>query len=111
GNLRGYAGTPLLAERYTTFNLELGPSLKIAGLSPFIFYDRGAIWPVRDANSLTRANAGVALSFGGSQSRLFGATLLSELALRVYFPLWLSHPLPGEKQRQFRWYFALGKSL
>jgi hypothetical protein len=111
GNLRGYTGTPLLAEKYATFNLELGPAVEIAGLSPFIFYDRGAIWPARDANSLTRADAGVALSFGGSQSRLFGAALFSELAFRVYFPLWLSHPLPGEKQRQFRWYFALGKRL
>jgi len=111
GNLRGYTGTPLLAEKYATFNLELGPSLNLAGLSPFIFYDRGAIWPARDANSFTRANAGVALNFGGSPSRLFGATLFSELAFRVYFPLWLSHPLPGEEQRQFRWYFALGKSL
>jgi hypothetical protein len=111
GNLRGYTGTPLLAERYATFNFELTPSIKIAGLSPFLFYDGGAIWPTRDANSLARANAGAALSFGGSQSRLFGATLFSNLAFRVYFPLWLSHPLPGEKPRQFRWYFALGKSL
>jgi hemolysin activation/secretion protein len=111
GNLRGYTGTPLLSERYATFNLELSPAMQILGLSPFIFYDRGAIWPTRDANSLTRANAGAALSFGGSPSRLFGAALFSELAFRVYFPLWLSHPLPGEEQRQFRWYFALGKSL
>jgi hypothetical protein len=111
GNLRGYTGMPLLAERYATFNFELGPSIKIAGLSSFLFYDGGVIWPTRDANSLTRANAGVALSFGGSQSRLFGAALFSELAFRVYFPLWLSHPLPGEKSQQFRWYFALGRAL
>jgi hypothetical protein len=111
GNLRGYTGTPLWAEKYATFNFELGPSATVAGFSLFGFYDRGLIWPTRDANSLTRANAGVALSFGGSSGRLFGANLLSELALRVYFPFWLSHPLSGEKQQQFRWYFALGKSL
>jgi len=111
GNLRGYTGTPLLSEKYASFNFELGSNFNIAGLSPFLFYDRGAIWPAREARSFTRANAGAALNFGGAQARLFGINFLSALSFRVYFPLWLSHPLPGEKNRQFRWYFALGKSL
>jgi hypothetical protein len=111
GNLRGYTGTPLLAEKYASCNFELGPSFNILGFSPFVFYDRGAIWLARDAKSLTRANAGAALSFGGSQARLFGASFLSELSARIYFPFWLSHPLPGEAKKQFRWYFALGKAL
>jgi hypothetical protein len=111
GNLRGYTGTPLLAEKYATFNLELGSTFNIAGLSPFLFYDCGVIWPTRGAEPATRANAGAALNFDGSQARLFGVNFLSALSFRVYFPLWLSHPLPGEKNRQFRWYFALGKSL
>jgi hypothetical protein len=111
GNLRGYTGTPLLAEKYATFNLELGSTFNIAGLSPFLFYDRGVIWPTRDTQSLTRADAGAALSFGGSQARLFGVGFLSEFSFRIYFPLWLSHSLPGEKQQQYRWYFALGRVL
>lgn len=111
GNLRGYTGMPLLAEKYATFNLELGTRFNIAGLSPFWFYDRGALWPDRDAQSLQRANAGVALNFGGSRARLFGATLLSAVSFRIYFPYWLSHPLPGEKKQQYRWYFALGRPL
>jgi len=111
GNLRGYTGTPLLAEKYASFNFELEPNFNIAGLSAFLFYDRGAIWPRRDAQALTRADAGAALSFGGSQARLFGVNFLSEFSFRIYFPFWLSHPLPGEKNRQHRWYFALGKAL
>ncbi|MDZ7343574.1 MAG: M1 family aminopeptidase [candidate division KSB1 bacterium] len=111
GNLLGYTGTPLLAERYATFNLTLGPTATVAGFSLFAFYDRGAIWPTRDAVSQIRADAGLAFSFGGEQTRWFGSELFSELALRFYFPLWLSHPLPGEKNWQFRYYFALGKAL
>jgi hypothetical protein len=111
GNLRGYTGTPLLAEKYATFNLEIGPTFNIAGLSPFLFYDRGVLYRTRGAESLTRANAGAALNFGGSQARWFGVNFLSEFSFRIYFPFWLSHPLPGEKQRQYRWYFALGKAL
>jgi hypothetical protein len=111
GNLRGYTGTPLLAEKYATFNLELGPTFNIAGLSSFLFYDRGVLYPTRGAKSLTRADAGAALSFGGSPARLLGVSFLSEFSFRIYFPFWLSHPLPGEKKQQYRWFFALGKSL
>jgi len=111
GNLRGYTGTPLPAEKYASCNFELEPNFNILGFSPFVFYDRGAIWPARDAESLTRANAGAALSFGGTQARLFGFSFLSALSARIYFPFWLSHPLPGEAKKQFRWYFALGKAL
>ena len=111
GNLRGYTGTPLLAEKYASYNVELEPNFNILGLSPFAFYDRGALWPARAAGALTRANAGAALSFGGSSTRLFGVSLFSQFSARIYFPLWLSHPLPGEAKRQFRWYFALGKGL
>ena len=111
GNLRGYTGTPLLAEKYASCNFELEPNFNILGFSPFAFYDRGALWPTRTAGSRTRANAGAALSFGGSQTRLFGVSLFSQFSARLYFPLWLSHPLPGEAKQQGRWYFALGKAL
>lgn len=111
GNLRGYTGTPLLAEKYASGNFELEPNFNILGFSPVAFYDRGVIWPTRAAGSLTRANAGAALSFGGSQTRLFGVSLFSQFSARLYFPLWLSHPLPGEAKKQFRWYFAIGKGL
>ncbi|MDZ7292251.1 MAG: M1 family aminopeptidase [candidate division KSB1 bacterium] len=107
GNLRGYTGTPLLAEKYATFNFEFGPRANLMGLSLFGFYDHGAIWPARNANAFTRANAGLALSFGQTSGRGF----LSLLTFRIYSPFWLSHTLPGEQHWQFRWYFALGKAL
>ncbi len=111
GNLRGYAGTPLFVEKYATFNLELGPNARIAGFKLFGFYDRGLLWLTRNSAALTRANAGAALGFGDSQARFFGSELLANLSMRVYFPFWLSRPLPGEKKQQMRWYVAIGKSL
>lgn len=111
GNLRGYTGTPLLAEKFASLNFSLGPNFAVAGFSPFIFYGTGAFWPARDASSYTRSDAGLALNFGGSPTRVFGARLLADFSFRLYFPVWLSHPLPGEKKQQYRWYFALGRGL
>jgi hypothetical protein len=111
GNLRGYTGTPLLAEKFASLNFSLGPNFTVAGFSPFIFYGTGAFWPARDAGSYTRSDAGLALNFGGSPTRVFGARLLADFSFRLYFPVWLSHPLPGEKKQQYRWYFALGRGL
>jgi hypothetical protein len=111
GLLRGYTGTPLLAEKFATLNFSLLPNFAVAGFSPFIFYGTGAFWPARDAESYTRSDAGFAINFGGSQTRVFGARLLADFSFRLYFPVWLSHPLPGEKKQQYRWYFALGRGL
>ncbi len=110
GYLRGYAGQPLPAEQFLTANFELGSS---GSLRLFGFYDAGELWPVREGGSQTRSDAGVGLSFLGNKSRLFGGNLsmFSNLSARIYFPLWLSHPPAGEKQKQFRWYFSVGKSL
>lgn len=110
GYLRGYAGLPLPAERLLTTNIELGTR---GGLRVFGFYDAGKLWRVRDAMAQTRADAGVGIALLGNKSRLFGGNLalFSNLSARIYFPLWLSHPPEGEKRSQWRWYFALGKSL
>jgi len=111
GFLRGYTGTPLLAEKYATFNIEIGPSATLAGFSLFGFYDRGALWPTRDGGSFTRSDAGIAISFGGGQSRFLGGALGSGFSARFYISFYLSDPLPGEKKKQYRYYFTLGKSL
>jgi hypothetical protein len=111
GFLRGYTGTPLLAEKYATFNIEIGPSATLAGFSLFGFYDRGALWPARDGGSSTRSDAGVAIAFGGGQSRFLGGSLGPGFSARFYAPFYLSHPLRGEKKSQYRYYFTLGKSL
>jgi len=111
GGLRGYTGTPLVAEKFATLNFSLVPNFTVAGFSTFIFYGSGVFWPTRDDASYRRSDAGLALNFGGSQTRLFGARLLADFSFRLYFPLWLSHPLPGEKPRQYRWYFSVGNAL
>lgn len=110
GYLRGYAGLPVPAEKFLTANVELGTN---GGLRCFAFYDAGKIWTTRESEAQTRADAGVGFAFLGNKSRWFGGNLamFSNLSARVYFPLWLSHPSIGEKQTQWRWYFALGKSL
>lgn len=112
GFLRGYAGMPLPAERMLTANFELGPAGR-GSLRVFGFYDTGKVWPRRESLSFTRADAGLGISFLGNKSRFFGGNLspFSNLSARVYFPIWLSAPPRGEKQTQFRWYFALGKSF
>ncbi len=111
GFLRGYTGTPLLAEKYATFNIEIGPSATLAGFSLFGFYDRGALWPTRNGDSYTRSDAGVAIAFGGAQSRFLGGSLGAGFSARFYIPFYLSDPLPGEKKKQYRYYFTLGRSL
>lgn len=113
GFLRGYAGQPLPAERFATLNFELGLSRAIFVFKPFAFYDTGKIWQTRDSDSFTRSNAGVGLSFLEDGFNLFGGnvSLFADLSAKILFPLWLSDPLPGEKKRQFRWYFSLGKGL
>ncbi len=114
GFLRGYAGQPLPAERYTTVNLELGTARPLfLGFKFFGFYDAGRVWTTRSQPSFTRYDAGVGFSLFGSAFKLFGGNLpLGEsLSVKVLFPLWLSDPLPGEKHTQFRWYLAIGRAL
>lgn len=111
GFLRGYAGAPLLAEQYASFNIEFGPSASVVGFSLFGFYDRGALWAGRSGDSFMRSDAGVAIAFGGAQSRFLGGSVLSAFSARFYVPFYVSHPLPGEKKKQFRYYFTIGRSL
>lgn len=114
GFLRGYHGQPLPAERYTTLNLEWrtrDPAL--LGLRLFGFFDTGRIWTTRQRNSFVRSDAGLGLSFLGDTIELFGSnlSLLGDFGVRIYFPLWLSDPLPGEKEAQFRWLISVGTGL
>ncbi len=113
GFLRGYAGQPLPAERFATVNFELGLSRSIFIFKPIAFYDTGKIWQTRSSNAFTRSNAGLGLSFFEDGFNLFGGnvSLFADLSAKILFPIWLSDPLPGEKKRQFRWYFSLAKGL
>ncbi|MFQ5650045.1 MAG: M1 family aminopeptidase [bacterium] len=113
GLLRGYAGSPLPAERFATVNFEVGPGQTFTIFRLFGFCDSGRIWTTRGANSFTRSDAGFGLKTAGDGVNLFGGnlSLLTGLSARLFFPLWLSDPPPGEKRTQFRWYFSLGKRL
>ncbi len=113
GNLRGYAGQPMLVNRYLSANFEFGPQRRILALRWFGFYDVGSVSP-RDANGSVRmANAGIGATFSGDVSNFFGGNIpiFEGLSSRIYFPLWLNKPLPGEKKTQFRWYFSIGKQF
>lgn len=111
--LRGYAGQPLALDKYASINIEFGPSRSLLGLRWFSFYDIGRVWPAGGLASQTLADAGIGAAFGGRLSDLFGGNLplFENFSARIYFPLWLSDPLPGEKATQFRWYFSIGKML
>ena len=113
GFLHGYVGQPLFAEKYATLNLEFATSRNLTIVKPFAFFDTGKIWLADRGQSVRRSDAGVGLTFFGNQLPLFGGNLalFENLSAKQVFPLWLSNPLPGERQAQFRWYFTLGKAL
>ncbi|MCG8608826.1 hypothetical protein MJD09_28045 [bacterium] len=113
GYLRGYAGQPLPAERYATVNFELELSRSVIVFKPFGFLDHGSIWSRRGDPSFTRSDAGLGIKVFGDGVNLLGGnlSLFSNLSAKVYFPIWLSDPLPGKKKTRFRWYLTLGKSL
>lgn len=113
GGLRGYAGQPLAAERYGTLTVEIGPNRHILGVRIAAFYDRGTLVPAGGKAWQNRSDAGVMLRLLGGRSLLFGGNLplFENFSIRLYLPLWLSDPLPGEDPVEWRWYISLGKSL
>jgi hypothetical protein len=113
GYLRGYAGQPLAAERHVTVNFELELSKSFVVFKPFGFLDHGSVWAKRGDPSFTRSDAGFGIKVFGEGVNLLGGnlSLFSNLSAKIYFPIWLSDQLPGEKKTRFRWYVTLGKSL
>jgi hypothetical protein len=113
GFLRGYAAQPLPAEHYVTSNFELGTSGNVWIFKPFAFYDIGRIWSIVGNGSFTRSDAGIGIALGEGGLDLFGGnlSLLANLQAKIFFPLWLSDPLPGVDNWKFRTYFTLGKAL
>lgn len=114
GFLRGYTGQPLPAEKYATVNVEIATARSVfLALKPFAFYDTGRIWTTRNGDAFTRSDAGFGISFLGNELDLFGGNLalFADLSAKLVFPIWISDPLPGEDEGQFRWYFTLGKGL
>lgn len=111
--LYGYAGRPMPLEKYVSYNFEFGLNREIFGTRWFGFYDEGLLWNERDGDHLRRADAGVGFRFLDFKSLFFGGNLplFEGLSLRTYFPFWVSHPLPGEEKKAFRWFVAFGKKF
>ena len=111
--LYGYAGRPLPLEKYASYNFELGLTHVLFGTRWFAFYNEGLLWTQRNSSHLRRADGGIGFRFFDFKSMFFGGNLplFENLSLRVYFPFWVSHPLPGEEKTAFRWFVAFGKKF
>ncbi len=116
--LRGYIEQNLNDDRVYSANFELRfPSLLpffrgfpiVGGLfKTVLFFDAGKVWGQGERTSIKN----VKYDFGfGVRSDLFGRVssitdVFSEIglnAIRVDFPIYVSHPLNGEKKFKFRW--------
>jgi hypothetical protein len=105
GNLRGYFDQPLGGEKLVSLNVQLerkifGP-IKFAG-----FYDTGKVWPI-GTQAKTLSDAGVGLHFWFN----INAQDIEGYSFNIDFPLWLSDPLPGEKEFKFRWLVGFNQSF
>jgi hemolysin activation/secretion protein len=113
GNLRGYIDQPLATERIVAFNTEfqsalltplfrkLLPRRSSVGLVPF--FDFARILTVgEEYQNLMDAGIGLRLNL-----RVF----YQRLTVRFDFPVWVSEPLPGEKEGKFRWVFSLQSGI
>ncbi len=111
--LYGYAGRPMPLEKYVSYNFELSSNHEFFGTRCFAFYDEGLLWNTRTGSHLRRADGGIGFRFLDFKSLFFGGNLplFEELSLRMYFPLWVSNPLPGEEKSAFRWFMAFGKKF
>jgi len=103
GNLRGYYDQPRSGKRLLAATFEIRRRLPLIRLPLVAFYDVGRLQHV-DGVQETLADAGLGLRF---EAR-FGPVSLSDVELRLDFPIWVSDPLPGERRRKFRWTVGLG---
>lgn len=124
--LRGYIDQNISEDRIYSLNVELSfptlfpfvKNLPIIGslFKTAIFFDAGKLWGQNQRVSLSN----VKYDFGfGIRSELFGdisqvTNLFSEIQLdgiRIDFPLYVSHPMSGEKRFKFRWVIGFEKTF
>jgi aminopeptidase N len=129
GDLRGYFDQNLAGDRIYALNLEirfpsvipfLGPQAGLLSLlkSDF-FFDAGKVWSrfeeITNKDIRWDAGFGLRLPITGLfrslpfQSNIFNSIGLS--VIRVYFPVYLSDPLPTEDKLKFRWVVGLSESF
>jgi hypothetical protein len=98
--LRGYSGAytgGIHAVGHYALGLNLEAAFKIGPIVPTLFLDFGNVWPDRASVGLRdpRADAGIQIELGPAA---------------VVFPLWLSDPLAGDKEWDFRWMVGIRSS-
>lgn len=131
GYMRGYYNQNIYGDLISTINTEInfGRTLKIIPLvgpvivafNPTFFFDAGNVWSNIKQFSFSRflTDYGFSLSIAPkisvSGQDIFGQfSPLKKLGieeLRFDFPLYVSHPIDGEKKFQFRWLIGFQSSL
>jgi hypothetical protein len=88
GGLRGYVGRPFLGSRVASASLDL----RHERWPVSIFIDGGRLDPSAGSAAISLADAGIGWDLG---------------YVRLYAPVWVSNPPPGERPWETRWVFAL----
>jgi len=113
GNLRGYIDQPMATDRIVAFNTELRsniltplfrkilPRRSTVGISAFL---DAAQLKTFDNENKRLMDAGLGIQF---RPRFF----YRRFTLRFDFPIWVSDPLPGEKETKFRWVFGFQSGI
>jgi len=113
GNLRGYVDAPQGTEQLAALNAEAS----FGWLMPLVRKVLPRRWTVQvsgfynvahiqmpDQGDDTLMDAGVGL-------KLNAQFLSRRVTMRFDFPIWLSQPLPGEKETEFRWLFSFQNAI
>ena len=113
GNMRGYVDQPLATKKILAFSTEISngfltplfrfmlPRRSNIGLTAF--FDAGRVKLENEENkNLMDAGVGINLRIRKFY-RWFN--------FRFDFPIWVSEPLPGEKELKFRWVFSFQKAF
>ncbi len=105
GNVRGYVNQPISGTSLLAGTAELRFRMPVVPFHIGVFYDRG--WLNTAAGErLQRADAGFTILMDGRANSIL-PIFNSRFLVRYDFPIWLSHPLPGEPARKFRWSIGL----
>lgn len=105
GNVRGYVNQPVSGRTLLAGTAELRIRLPVVPYQVGVFYDKGRLETPSGGN-IERADAGITLVMDGRANSIL-PIFNGRFQIRYDFPLWLSHPLPGEPERKFRWSIGL----
>ncbi len=122
-NLRGYYNNPLVVDQALSMNIEaqreLGNRFLGRKLAPLLgsvtiaaFADLASV-EFPDSRQDTFADAGLGLRFRNILPDNWYTIFTGgrDLTIRLDFPIWVSRPLPDEKELRFRWVFGFEQAL